>query len=108
MGFSMQEYWSGLPCPPPGDLPDPGIQPASPVTSGLQADSLPLSYRGSPCLCMSVYTYIYIYFTCIYTVNIVNIYMYTVFKNIYIWKVLEIWYKNLVTNEYDLLLIQVT
>ena len=29
MGFSMQEYWSGLPCPPPGDLPDPGIEPTS-------------------------------------------------------------------------------
>jgi len=26
MGFSRQEYWSGLPCPPPGDLPDPGIE----------------------------------------------------------------------------------
>ena len=29
MGFSSQEYWSGLPCPPPGDLPDPGIEPTS-------------------------------------------------------------------------------
>ena len=29
MGFSRQEYWSGLPCPPPGDLPDPGIEPVS-------------------------------------------------------------------------------
>ena len=29
MGFSRQEYWSGLPCPPPGDLPDPGIEPIS-------------------------------------------------------------------------------
>ena len=29
MGFSRQEYWSGLPCPPPGDLPDPEIEPAS-------------------------------------------------------------------------------
>ena len=29
LGFSRQEYWSGLPCPPPGDLPDPGIQPVS-------------------------------------------------------------------------------
>ena len=29
MGFSRQEYWSGLPCPPPGDLPDPGIEPES-------------------------------------------------------------------------------
>ena len=38
MGFSRQEYWSGLPFPSPGDLPDPGIEPRSP---GLQADSLP-------------------------------------------------------------------
>ena len=37
MGFSRQEYWSGLPFPSPGDLPDPGIKPGSPV---LQADSL--------------------------------------------------------------------
>ena len=29
MGFSKQEYWSGLPCPPPGDLPNPGIEPTS-------------------------------------------------------------------------------
>ena len=29
MGFSRREYWSGLPCPPPGDLPDPGIEPES-------------------------------------------------------------------------------
>ena len=29
VGFSRQEHWSGLPCPPPGDLPDPGIEPAS-------------------------------------------------------------------------------
>ena len=38
MGFSRQEYWSGLSFPPPGDLPDPGIEPWSPA---LQADSLP-------------------------------------------------------------------
>ena len=30
MGFCGQEYWSGMPCPPPGDLPDPGIEPGSP------------------------------------------------------------------------------
>ena len=36
-GFSRQEYWRGLPCPPPGDLPDPGIKPRSPT---LQIDSL--------------------------------------------------------------------
>ena len=33
MGFSRQEYWSGLPFPPPGDLPDPGIQPAAPTSA---------------------------------------------------------------------------
>ena len=35
MGFSRQEYWSGLPCPPPEDLPDPGIKPASPKSPAL-------------------------------------------------------------------------
>ena len=34
MGFSRQEYWSGLPFPSPGDLPDPGIEPASPALIG--------------------------------------------------------------------------
>ena len=48
MGFSRQEYWGGLPCPPPGDLPHPGIQPTSPIPWAWQADSLPLSHRGSP------------------------------------------------------------
>ena len=35
MGSSGQEYWSGLPCPPPGDLPDPGIEPASLLSPAL-------------------------------------------------------------------------
>ena len=43
MGFSRQEYWSGLPLPSPGDFPDPGIKPRS-LT--LQEDSLPLSHQG--------------------------------------------------------------
>ena len=34
MGFSKQEYRSGLPFPPPGDLPDPGIEPAAPASAG--------------------------------------------------------------------------
>ena len=46
MGFSRQGYWSGLPCPPPGDLTDPGIEPGSPESPALQADSLPLSHWG--------------------------------------------------------------
>ena len=43
MEFSRQEYWSGLPIPSPGDLPDPGIEPGSPA---LQADSLPSEPPG--------------------------------------------------------------
>jgi len=34
MGFSRQGYWNGLPCPPAGDLPDPGIDPVSPALAG--------------------------------------------------------------------------
>ena len=34
-GSSRQEYWSGLPCPPPGDLPNPGIEPGSPALAGI-------------------------------------------------------------------------
>ena len=45
MGFFRQEYWSGYPCPSPGDLPDPGIEPRSPR---LQADSLLPEPQGNP------------------------------------------------------------
>ena len=44
-GFSRQEYWSGLPCPLPADLPNPGIEPRSPT---LQVDSLPSEPPGMP------------------------------------------------------------
>ena len=45
MGFSRQKYWSGLPFPPPEDLPNPGIEPRSPA---LQADSLPAEPPQKP------------------------------------------------------------
>ena len=54
LGFSRQEYWNGLPFPSPGDLPNPGIDPVSPV---LQADALPSEPPGKsrmlklPCNC---------------------------------------------------------
>ena len=60
VGLSRQQYWSGLPFPPPGDLPDPGIEPGSPT---LQADSLPSEPAGKQ----------YTYFTYIY-----NMYIYSV------------------------------
>ena len=58
MGFSRQEYWSGLPFPSPGDLPNPGIEPASPVLAG----RLPLSHLGSPTRLQ--YSSVNITFTC--------------------------------------------
>ena len=45
MGFSRQEHWNGLPCPPPGDLPYPGTEPRCPA---LQVDSLPSEPPGKP------------------------------------------------------------
>ena len=45
MGFSRQEYWSGLPFPSPGDLPNPGIEPGSPT---LQIDALSSEPPGKP------------------------------------------------------------
>ena len=54
MGFSRQEYWSGLPCPSPGDLPDPGIQPASLMSPALAgkfftASATPEAQSGAFC-----------------------------------------------------------
>ena len=49
MEFSRQEYWSGLPFPSPGDLPNPGIEPRS---SALQADTLPSEPPGKPINCL--------------------------------------------------------
>ena len=52
MGFSRQEYWSGLPFPSQGDLPNPGIEPASPA---LQTDVLPSETPGKPVCRFSAY-----------------------------------------------------
>ena len=47
MGFPRQEYWSGLPSPPPGDLPDPRIEPTFPASSTLAGELfLPLHHLG--------------------------------------------------------------
>ena len=51
MGFSRQEYWSGLPFPSPGDLPDPGIEPRSPA---LEADALTSEPPGKPPLVLLI------------------------------------------------------
>ena len=78
MGFSRQEYWSGQPFSPPGDLPDPGMQHRSPV---LQADSLPSEPPGkSPELCMYLCMEMWLYSVCIY---IVYACIYSVYACIY-------------------------
>ena len=52
MGFLRQDYWSGLPFPSPGDLPDPGTDPASPAW---QVNSLPLNLPARLCVTLSHY-----------------------------------------------------
>ena len=69
MGFSRQKYWSGLPCPPPGDLPKPGIKPRS---SMLQADSLPSEPLGKP-IFLYIYVMFFKFFSIIGYYNILNI-----------------------------------
>ena len=73
MAFSRQENWSGLPFPSLGHIPDPGLEPTSPVS---QVDSLLLSYQGFPyvymCVCIQyiylcIYLFIYIcMYMCVY------------------------------------------
>ena len=48
MGFSRQEYWSGLPFPPPVDLPDTGTEPASPTSPGLSSGFFTAEPPGNP------------------------------------------------------------
>ena len=54
MGFPRKEYWSGLPFPSPGDLPNPGVEPVSPA---LQADALPSEPPGKPSILLWWYEY---------------------------------------------------
>ena len=51
IGFSRQEYWSGLPCLPPGELPDPGMEPVSPVSPALAGRFFTAEPPGKPNLC---------------------------------------------------------
>ena len=69
MGFSRQEYWNGLPHPPPGDLPHPGNEPGSPA---FQTESLPLCHQGSPArwyittkLCDDSFSFFSFHFSCL-------------------------------------------
>ena len=52
MGFFRQEYWSGWSLPPPRDLPDPGIEPSSPVSLVLSGEFFPIAPPGKPLVCV--------------------------------------------------------
>jgi len=56
MGFSRQEYWSGLPCPPPGDLPDPGIEPTSLMSPAWAGGFFTASGTGKPLYTVKTYS----------------------------------------------------
>ena len=73
MGFSRQEYWNGLPCPPPEDLPNPGIYPTPLMADGLSTTSatwdslIYLCVYVCVCVCVCVYTHTWIYKSFCYT-----------------------------------------
>ena len=77
MGLSKQEYWSGLPCPPAGDLPDPGIEPHISLfllcVLHWQVGSLPVAPPGKPTY--NIYNYIYFFSLCITYVVILTMHI---------------------------------
>ena len=68
MGFSRQDYWSGLPCPPPGDLLHPGMAPTPLTPPALAAYSLPLCHLGCQFYpCRHMYQNFFLWFKYAYT-----------------------------------------
>ena len=66
MEFSRQEYWSALPCPSPGDPPDPGMEPVSLMSPHWQAGSLTLAPPGNPYIVDNGFNYILLAFRTFY------------------------------------------
>ena len=85
--FSREEYWSGLPFPSPGDLPDPGIESGFPA---LQVDSVLSEPPRNPCLHVC-YWHICIIYTCTYRQTYIHIYMYVyMYISVKFWHLKEI------------------
>ena len=57
MGFPRQEFWSGLPFPPPGDFPDPGIEPGSPALAGRLFTAKPFQKPHVPSAYMHIFSF---------------------------------------------------
>ena len=62
MGFSRQEYWSGLPLPTPGNISDPEIKTGAPpsMSPAFQVDSLQLSHQGSPIVVINITYFVHL------------------------------------------------
>ena len=66
MGFSRPEYWRGVPCPPPGALPEnPGNKPASPKSPALASGLFTAGAAGEPCVCLCVCVHLYVSYICV-------------------------------------------
>ena len=78
IGFSRQEYWSGLTCPPPGNLPNKGIKPASLTSPALAGRCFTTSatWEDYVCVCICMYVYIYTYIH-MYVYIYIYMYLYT-------------------------------
>ena len=63
MAFSRQEYWRGLPCPPPGDLPHPGVEPPSPSSLALAGKFFTTEPPGKPVVFVSIWPIILFLFS---------------------------------------------
>ena len=81
MGFSRQEYWSGLPFTSAGDLSDPGMEPMSPVSPASQENSLPTELPGKPTY-THTHRHTHTTHTCIYTHTHIHMHIYT-YSNLY-------------------------
>ena len=88
MGFSRQEYWSGLPFLPPGDLPDAETEPVSPVSLALASRYFTMEPPGKPVIYMFMHVHVYVYInTCIHLFVHLCVHIYThreKYKYIYI------------------------
>ena len=96
MGFSRQEYWNGLLCPPPGDLPNPGIEPGSPDALALWADSLLLSHRQSPISVVLVPQFLVSFYT-IQKVHLLKVFFISLHGSVFWYSFFSVWRTSVIS-----------
>ena len=85
MGFSGQEHWSGLPCPPPGDLPSPGVEPASLVSSALAGRFFTPAPPGKPIPREATSEFALSYLLCLHSRRLSNALFWDSFYFLFFW-----------------------